>query len=180
MKYKLSVSHDCGCSYRVEKESDNLEELRKEGQKLDEQMLRWSIEDERGEPVECCGIHKEIIGFMGAVRKRKIEKVDWHEKKHELFVDCEELIREIQERLLWWVEARNRARELMLWALKRSSKNFCTTFELLREAYKEIGDELERLKKVRDLQFQVWRVETTMRINLRLPGDRRKKNEKTN
>lgn len=71
MRYKLNVSYNCGCSYRVEKESDNLEELKKEGKNLDGQMLRWTIEDERGKQVEGCAIHKGIINFMGAVRRKE-------------------------------------------------------------------------------------------------------------
>lgn len=166
MKYKLNVSHDCGCSYRVEKESDNLEELKKEGQKLDEQMLRWDIEDETGEQIECSAVHKGIVRFMRAVRKQEVGDVDWGEKKHELFVSCEELIREVQEQLLWWVEARNKAKGLMLWALERSIKNFHATFELLTDAYKGIEDELRRLKRIRVLQLNIWRVEATVRVNL--------------
>lgn len=71
MKYKLNVSHNCGVSYAVEKESYNLEELKKEGKKLDDQMLRWDIEDEKGEQIECCAIHKGIVDFMGAVREQE-------------------------------------------------------------------------------------------------------------
>jgi hypothetical protein len=159
MKYKLNVSHNCGCSYGVEKESNNLEELKKEGQKLDEQMLRWDIEDESGEQIECSAVHKGIVRFMEVMSKREAEKVDWGERKHELFVSCEEMIRGVQESLLWWVESRNKAKGLLLWALKSSPKNVCSSFELLRDAYKEIEDCLGRLKKVRDLQSQVWRVE---------------------
>ena len=174
MKYKLSVSYNCGVTYGVERESDDLEELKKAGKELDEQMLRWDIEDENGEAIECCAIHKSIIGFMGKVRKREVEKVNWGERKHELFVSCEELIREVQERLLWWVEARNKAWGLMLWALKSSPKSVCPAFELLSEAYRGIEDELERLKELRILQLEIWRVETTVQINLCLSGDGRK------
>ena len=74
MKYKLSVSYNCGVTYGVERESDDLEELKKAGKELDEQMLRWDIEDENGEAIECCAIHKSIIGFMGKVRKQETEK----------------------------------------------------------------------------------------------------------
>ena len=88
------------------------------------------------------------------------------ERKHNLFVEVEELLREVQERLLWWVEARNRAKGLMVWALKSSPKNFYASFEVLRDSCKEVKDCLGRLKKIRRLQFDVWRVETTVRINL--------------
>jgi sugar-specific transcriptional regulator TrmB len=84
---------------------------------------------------------------------------DWKERKHELFESCEELIREVQEQLLWCVEARNKAKGLMLWALKRSLKDFHATFELLTDAYKGIEDELGRLKRLRVLQLGIWRVE---------------------
>lgn len=36
MKYKLNVSYNCGASYRVERESNNLEELKEAGKKLNE------------------------------------------------------------------------------------------------------------------------------------------------
>jgi len=166
MKYKLNVSHNCGCSYGVEKESDNLEELRKEGQKLDEQMLRWDIEDEAGKQIECSAVHKGIVRFMKVMSKREAEKVGWGERKHELFVSCEEMIRGVQEQLLWWVEARNKAKGFLLWALKSSPKNVYSSFELLRDAYIEIEENLKRIKKIRVLQLKVWRVEATVRINL--------------
>lgn len=85
--------------------------------------------------------------------------------KHELLVEIEGLIREVQERLLWWVESRNKAKGLMLWALKRSQKDFYPAFELLRDACKEVKDCLKSLKKIRRLQLDVWRVETAVRIN---------------
>ena len=94
---------------------------------------------------------------------------NWKEEKHKLFESCEELIRDVQEQLLWWVEARNRARELMVWALRASPKNVCTTFELLGDSYKEIEINLEQLKRIRGLQLELWRIETTVQINLCLP-----------
>ena len=69
MKYKLNVSYDCGISYRVERESDSLEELKKVGQELDTQMLRWDIEDGEGEQVECCAIHKNIIKVLSVANR---------------------------------------------------------------------------------------------------------------
>lgn len=98
---------------------------------------------------------------------------NWKEEKHRLFESCEELIREVQEQLLWWVGARNRARDMMFWALRASPKDVCPTFELLRDAYKEIEINLKQLKKLRGLQLELWRIETTVQINI-LPGDRRK------
>jgi hypothetical protein len=74
MKYKLNVSYNCGTSYRVERESNNLEELKEAGKKLDEQMLRWDIEDEDGEPIACCAIHKDIFNFMEAVNRQEVKK----------------------------------------------------------------------------------------------------------
>jgi len=84
---------------------------------------------------------------------------DHREEKHKLFMDVEELLRDTQEKLLWWVESRNRAKELMLWALQVSPKNFNPTFELLRDAYKEIEVNLRDLKKIRGLQLSLWRVD---------------------
>lgn len=79
--------------------------------------------------------------------------------KHELFEEIEGLLREVQERLLWWVEARNKAKGLMLWALKSSPRDFYSSFELLRDACKEIEGCLKSLKKIRRLQLNVWRVD---------------------
>jgi len=71
MKYKLNVSYDCGISYNVEKESEDLKGLKKRGKELDEQMLRWDIENEKGEQIECCAIHKEIITFMAVANLKE-------------------------------------------------------------------------------------------------------------
>lgn len=94
MKYKLNVSYNCGVSYRVERESNNLEELKEAGKKLDEQMLRWDIEDENGEQIECCGVHKGIIDFMEAVNRQEGEKRlqnFWNEiRRQEIFEDTED------------------------------------------------------------------------------------------
>jgi len=167
MKYKLNVSYNCGSSYVVEKESDNLEELKKEGRKFDALTLRWDIQDEDGKQVECCAIHKGIVGFMERVRQREpLSEEENRRSKHELFVSCEELIRGEQERLLWWVESRNKAKGLLLWSLKSSPESFYSAFELLRDAYKEIAGCLKSLERVRRLQLDTWRIETTVRINL--------------
>jgi len=95
MKYKLNASYNCGVSYRVEKESNNLEELKEAGKKLDEQMLRWSIEDENGNQIECCGIHKGIVDFMGRVREqedlKKLRNLVYTEiRRQEIFEDVED------------------------------------------------------------------------------------------
>jgi len=75
MKYKLNVSYDAGTSYRIEQESDNLEELKKVGKKFDEQKLRWDIEDEKGKQLECCAIHKAIISFLGTANEKELDIV---------------------------------------------------------------------------------------------------------
>lgn len=94
MKYKLNVSHNCGVSYGVERESDNLEELKKAGKELDEQMLRWDIEDEDGKSIECCAIYKGIFNFMEAVnRQESIRRLQnfWNEiRRQEIFEDTED------------------------------------------------------------------------------------------
>jgi len=64
MKYRLMVSHDAGCNYSNYGESDDLEKLKAEGKKYDEQGLRWVIEDESGAIIEASLIHKQIISFM--------------------------------------------------------------------------------------------------------------------
>jgi len=69
MKYTLFVSYNCGVNYHAEAESDNPEELIQQTQKLDEDMLRWSIEDEEGNFVDISKIHKNIICSMEKIRQ---------------------------------------------------------------------------------------------------------------
>jgi len=66
MKYKLLVSYDCGIRYDVKAEADTVEELVKKAVelKLDEQYLRWVIEDENEKIQEVGAIHKGIIDAL--------------------------------------------------------------------------------------------------------------------
>lgn len=70
--YKLMVSHDCGHRYACEAELEKLDDLIQEAQnrKLDEQWLRWAIEDEQGNVVEASLIHKKIIAFMDKINSQ--------------------------------------------------------------------------------------------------------------
>jgi len=62
MKYILMVSYNCGCDYQKEEESHNKAYLVAHiGKKLDKEMLRWYIEDEKGKAVCFSGIHNSIV-----------------------------------------------------------------------------------------------------------------------
>jgi hypothetical protein len=158
MKYKLQVSYNCGSSYGVAKESDDLEELEKEGRKFDEQKLRWAIEDENGEQVECCAIHKGIIDFMEKVRTR-------HPVPKKEDVDFEQFERRIQESLLSWVVKRDEVKAVLskFWARAVLGKKvFQDMLEMYRIACEGVEQSLESvksLKKMRRLRFRVFVIE---------------------
>ncbi len=68
---RLMVSRDAGCNY-YERGTGSLEELRARAEELnlDEQMLRWVIEEDDGSEIaEVSGIHKGIIDFMRRVNQ---------------------------------------------------------------------------------------------------------------
>lgn len=67
LEYTLHVSYDCGSSYCPEFTSSNLEEVKKEAETYDEQGLRWSIEDQDGNPQSLCTIHAEILATMAVI-----------------------------------------------------------------------------------------------------------------
>ncbi len=69
-KYTLFVSHNCGTSYFPEKSSDNLADFVSRCEELDEQMLRWTLEDEEGDLVSMSGVHARILSFIGTVIKQ--------------------------------------------------------------------------------------------------------------
>lgn len=75
MKYRLMVSYDCGCSYGLDMESDDIAKLEKRGEKHDADGMRWCIEDETGKQHgEACKIFKRIMGDMVALNMRKGEE----------------------------------------------------------------------------------------------------------
>jgi hypothetical protein len=69
--YKLMVSWDCGISYECEKKSDNINDFKERTIELDNQMLRWSIEDNKNNLVGIpCKIHQEIIQTLSMMQNR--------------------------------------------------------------------------------------------------------------
>ncbi len=63
--YKLMVSQDCGASYYCERESYRIEDFKERTEELDNQMIRWGIDDEDNNPIGIpCKIHREIIQTM--------------------------------------------------------------------------------------------------------------------
>ncbi len=70
--YKLMVSYNCGISYQSEVEAKNLEELKSQLQKLDDNWLRWYIEKDGEMDFEVQSkIHKEVIGFLTRLNSRR-------------------------------------------------------------------------------------------------------------
>jgi hypothetical protein len=73
MKYKLMVSYDCGISYSTEAKADTVDELVKKAVelKLDENWLRWVIEDENEKIQEIGAIHKGILDALRRLNEKK-------------------------------------------------------------------------------------------------------------
>lgn len=69
MKYKLMVSYDAGGSYSFKETSNDIEKLKKMGEELDKEWLRWVIEDEQGEIMEFSLIHKQIVDTMEKINQ---------------------------------------------------------------------------------------------------------------
>ena len=65
--YRLLVSQDATCHYRLHAQHESLEELVKRATKYDEQGLCWIISDEGGRPVEFSQAYCQAIDFI--VRK---------------------------------------------------------------------------------------------------------------
>ena len=65
---KLMVSRDAGSSYS-QQATGELDVLLQQGKKLDDEMLRWVIEDDTGEQVKVCKIFHDILEFMECVSK---------------------------------------------------------------------------------------------------------------
>ncbi|KKK55775.1 hypothetical protein LCGC14_3071140, partial [marine sediment metagenome] len=68
--FKLMVSHDCGISYHEEATAETVEELLPKGEKLDEELLRWTIDDEADDIVIFCDIHHQMVATMAAIMLR--------------------------------------------------------------------------------------------------------------
>lgn len=62
MKYKLLVSTDCGINYHKRAESENLDELLEQANKLE--WERWVIEDENDDFADVSPMHKHIVNLM--------------------------------------------------------------------------------------------------------------------
>lgn len=73
-KYKLEVSADLGNTYKVMKESDNLDSFTEKCLWLDKKLLRWVIKDENNKIVKSCAIHNEIKDALGIKDKMLKEK----------------------------------------------------------------------------------------------------------
>ena len=70
---KLMSSMDCGGSYYLEFETDDIEKIKKRGKELDEQMIRWYIEDNDGEISKkfMSKIHHDILATLLMMNSRR-------------------------------------------------------------------------------------------------------------
>lgn len=59
-KYRLMVSYNCGMSHTHETESNDLATFDSRCKELDNQILRWTIEEQDGKIVRVCAIHKQM------------------------------------------------------------------------------------------------------------------------
>ena len=60
------VSYDCGINYSVDRETETVEELQERMNELDQEMLRWYVENDAGVPIpgELCAIHASVLDSM--------------------------------------------------------------------------------------------------------------------
>ena len=67
--YQLLVSYDCGVRYRPDREAETIEELEPRMRQLDEQGLRWGLEQD-GIPVydRVCAMHLHLLATVAALR----------------------------------------------------------------------------------------------------------------
>ena len=67
--FQLMVSHNCGMTYGRDREAETIEELEPRMQQLDEEMLRWYLEED-GEPTyeRVCGIHAGLLALVRSLR----------------------------------------------------------------------------------------------------------------
>ena len=65
--FNLMVSYNCGISYTLDKSAKTKEELQPRMRELDQQMLRWYVDQDGNQlfDEDCiCRIHKNIFEFM--------------------------------------------------------------------------------------------------------------------
>ena len=69
MAYTLMVSRDCGTSFHVDRTVDDLDELEARTEELDEQWLRWYVEQDGVQLFShVCAVHVGIIAAMKSLR----------------------------------------------------------------------------------------------------------------
>ena len=73
--YVLMVSHDCGMNYRPEMKSEKIEDFEQKCKELNENWLRWVIEDEKGnmDMNHTCSIHNDILDTIQSVNGGGVE-----------------------------------------------------------------------------------------------------------
>jgi len=70
---KLLVSYDCGVHYGLDREAEEIKDLQERMIELDNEMLRWVVEDDNGEMLAFCNIHHSIINTMRGLNAGKVE-----------------------------------------------------------------------------------------------------------
>ena len=71
--YTLKVSRNCGLSYEPYCQTETIEGIMHLLEDLDAQGLRWTIEDEKGEPCgPMCARHAAIIAMLQTLNSKTI------------------------------------------------------------------------------------------------------------
>lgn len=69
MAYTLMVSRDCGTSFRADRTVDDLDDLEARTEELDEQRLRWYVEQDGMQLFShVCAVHVGIIAAIDKIR----------------------------------------------------------------------------------------------------------------
>jgi len=75
MKYRLMVSFSMGSSYRLAKESEDINDLLKIGKEFDKKLLRWEIENKKGKPLPYrCKIFSELNRGNFGILKEELQE----------------------------------------------------------------------------------------------------------
>ncbi|MFA5187639.1 MAG: hypothetical protein WC551_14255 [Patescibacteria group bacterium] len=69
MMHKMMISEDCGINYYEAARSENPEDFAAKIQECERDMLRWVIEDERGDITHASSIHLGIMHALHTANK---------------------------------------------------------------------------------------------------------------
>jgi len=60
----LKVSYNCGVNYITADKNEDPEKLIEKGEEFNKKMLRWYIEDDKGDFYDVSKIHKSILDTL--------------------------------------------------------------------------------------------------------------------